>query len=305
VIQFAGVRDAVVSIIVAIVLLVLMTMCFVGSVAAQTVISKPLKYPVKITKSGSYILKSNLAPPLNVDAIDISANNVTIDLNGFSISATPTSASVWAISAFTSSGVIVRNGQVSGICLRLGQNSLVEDMIVLNCSMTDSIDVGANSSVLRSVATGAHVMGILCSDIGPTLGSNCLFLDNTANGNGSNGITCERNGCNFARNTANGNGTAVGNGLDCNGIGCLFDGNVSNSNAGAGIASFNSTSAMIGNVLNGNSAIPFSGVPPSDTICVMGRHAEQRPVAFTNQQRSLQIKRHPFLALLGPSENRF
>jgi hypothetical protein len=262
VIQFSGIRATVASTTVAIVVLgALLAICLVGSVSAQTVISKPLKFPVKITKSGSYILKSNLAPPLNVDAIDISANNVTIDLNGFSIGANPTLGSVWAISASSSSGVVVRNGQVSGICLHLGQSALVEDVIALNCTVTDSIAVGANSSVIRSIATGGHATGIDCLDSGPTLGSNCLFADDTANGNGTHGIGCQRNGCNFARNTTNGNGTIIaeGSGLDCNGVGCLFDGNVSNSNASAGIASSDGTSAMTGNVLNGNSSTPFGG----------------------------------------------
>jgi hypothetical protein len=239
----------------------LLMLCLVGSVAAQTPLSKPIHFPIKITKSGSYILKGNLAPPLNTDAIDVTANNVTIDLNGFSISASPTSGSVWAISASSSSGVVVRNGQVSGICLRLGQSALVEDVIALNCTITDSIAVGANSSVIRSIATSGHATGIDCLDSGPTLGSNCLFADDTANGNGIHGIGCQRNGCNFARKTTNGNGTIIaeGSGLDCNGVGCLFDGNVSNSNASAGIASSDGTSAMIGNVLNGNTATSFGG----------------------------------------------
>jgi hypothetical protein len=139
--------------------------------------------------------------------------------------------------------------------------SLVEDVAALNCAVTDSIAVGPNSSVLRSVASGGHGTGIDCLDRGPALGSNCLFADNTANGNGIHGIGCQRNGCNFARNNANGNGSIVPgvSGLDCNGVGCLFDGNVSNLNASAGIATSDGTSAMIGNVLNGNSATSFGG----------------------------------------------
>src|SRR5260370_27071000 len=115
--------------------------------------------------------------------------------------------------------------------------------------------------VRRSVARGGHGTGIDCLDSGPALGSNCLFADNTANGNGIHGLGCQRNGCTFSRNTATGNGTVVpeGSGLDCNGVGCLFDGNVSNLNASAGIASSDGTSAMVGNILNGNLATPFGG----------------------------------------------
>ena len=45
-------------------------------------------FPVTISVSGSYRLSSNLIvsdPNANTDGIDISADNVTIDLNGFSI----------------------------------------------------------------------------------------------------------------------------------------------------------------------------------------------------------------------------
>ena len=213
-------------------------------------------FPIKITTPGSYILKSNLAPPLNTNAIDVNVNRTTIDLNGFSISGSPTVPNVWAIWAPTTSGVIVRNGQVKGLCLDLGQNALVEDIVAFNCSVTDAIDVGSNSIVLRSQALNGHDQGIVCSSPG---NNNCLFADDTATANVQNGIVCLGNGCNFSRNTANGNGTTVGNGLDCNGTGCLFDGNVSNANVGAGIATFDKTSAMSNNVLNGNGALPFGG----------------------------------------------
>jgi hypothetical protein len=43
-------------------------------------------FPVVICQSGSYRLSGNLTvPDANTDAIDINADNVTIDLNGFSI----------------------------------------------------------------------------------------------------------------------------------------------------------------------------------------------------------------------------
>jgi hypothetical protein len=218
---------------------------------AQTVLGGS-KFPINIAKSGSYILKHNLVPPANITAINITANDVSLDLNGFTITGTPTVPTVWAIQS-TSTGVIVRNGQVTGLCLSLGQNALVEDVLALNCAMTAGVIVGSNSSVSRSVATSDFI-GINCS------GSNCSLSDNTVSGSSLHGIGCSGNGCNFSRNTANGNGIGptVGNGLDCNGTGCLFNGNVSNANVGAGIVSFDKTSAMTNNALNGN-GVPFGG----------------------------------------------
>jgi hypothetical protein len=114
------------------------------------------KFPIIITKPGSYILKHNLVPPANTTAINIQASNVSLDLNGFAIIGTPSSPTVWAIQS-TSAGVIVRNGQVTGLCLSLGQNALVEDVLALNCAMTAGVIVGSNSSVSRSVATSDFI----------------------------------------------------------------------------------------------------------------------------------------------------
>lgn len=236
-------------------MLVLSILSMAGSVLGQTVITQKstTTFPIKIQTSGSYKLGSNLKPPVNTDAIDVTVGGVTVDLNGFSITGSPTIGSVWAISAATASGVIVRNGQASGLCLNLGQNAVVESVVALNCAMTAGVTVGSNSSVSRSVATSDFI-GINCS------GSNCSLTDNTVNSSSLHGIGCTGNGCNFSRNTASGNGIGptVGNGLDCNGAGCLFNGNVSNANVGAGIASLDKTSAMTNNALNGNST-PFGG----------------------------------------------
>lgn len=124
---------------------------FLGIANGQTPIvqTSSTVFPIKITSPGSYILKSNLTPPLNTNAIVVTVNRTTIDLNGFSIGGNPTKPNVWAIFAPTS-GVIVRNGQVKGLCLDAGQDSLVEDVTALNCAVTDSIDAGPNSSVFRS-----------------------------------------------------------------------------------------------------------------------------------------------------------
>jgi hypothetical protein len=42
-------------------------------------------FPIVICQSGSYRLSGNLTVPANTDAIDINTDNVTLDLNGFSI----------------------------------------------------------------------------------------------------------------------------------------------------------------------------------------------------------------------------
>jgi hypothetical protein len=56
-----------------------------ATVAATGVNRSTGGFPHTITQPGSYQLSGNLTVPANTDAIDIVANNVTLDLNGFSI----------------------------------------------------------------------------------------------------------------------------------------------------------------------------------------------------------------------------
>src|SRR3954470_20076140 len=82
-------------------------------------------FPYKITQSGSYKLTGNLVVPADTDGIDVMANDVTLDLNGFSIvgaivcqgttNCTPAPAGVFAtgISALAN-GVTIQNGHVRG-----------------------------------------------------------------------------------------------------------------------------------------------------------------------------------------------
>jgi hypothetical protein len=76
--------------------LLFVLLAVVGTCHSQAVINQGLAgsgigggdtpgFPVTITVPGSYYLSSNLRPPTGVDAIDITASNVTLDLNGFNI----------------------------------------------------------------------------------------------------------------------------------------------------------------------------------------------------------------------------
>ena len=55
-----------------------------GVASAQVLLTQPAKFPIKISRPGSYRLTENLDVK-GGDAIDVLASNVTIDLNGFSI----------------------------------------------------------------------------------------------------------------------------------------------------------------------------------------------------------------------------
>lgn len=101
-------------------------------------------FPYVITQAGSYKLSGNLMPPNNVSAIHINSNNVTLDLNGFTIG----SASCVPDTCGASNGygvfgtlghpfynITVRNGTISGMGLGIslnGDSFTLEDLHIRN-----------------------------------------------------------------------------------------------------------------------------------------------------------------------------
>lgn len=62
------------------------TCAFAIAASAQTPVSPPGSWPFAITVSGSYRLTANMLAPATSSAIVITASNVTLDLNGFTVS---------------------------------------------------------------------------------------------------------------------------------------------------------------------------------------------------------------------------
>ena len=194
-------------------------------------------FPYFITSSGSYRLTGNLTVSAAFDAIDVTANNVTIDLNGFSIVGT---GGGFGINASGNNDVTVENGAVTGF--------------------TNGVDVGT-SGIVRNVHADGNTGGIFG-------GNNTVIEGCTANSSTTfNGITCAA-GCAISGNTANGNagvGINSGNGsvisgntafhntsnagINCFGSGCLITGNTAFNNS-IGIAASDGTTGYAGNVLD-------------------------------------------------------
>src|SRR3712207_5840058 len=65
--------------------------------------------PITITQPGSYYLTGNLT---GADGIRVSASNVTIDLNGFTIQGTGGATSVGIYRTTTQTNITVKNGTV-------------------------------------------------------------------------------------------------------------------------------------------------------------------------------------------------
>ncbi len=83
-------------------------------------------FPYTISQSGSYKLSGNLVNPVFTNGIVIAASNVTLDLNGFTISCTGAPANfetiVYGITAQSSglSGITIRNGSIRGFWSPIG-----------------------------------------------------------------------------------------------------------------------------------------------------------------------------------------
>lgn len=113
--------------------------------------------PVRITEPGSYVLTSNLVvTDPDVTAVYVITDNVTIDLNGFTIFGPEIGpeGSGYAINTAVQNNVVVRNGGVRGFfdpygsCIHLpGSNNRVENVRVQSCP-GEAIFVGSSSAIV-------------------------------------------------------------------------------------------------------------------------------------------------------------
>lgn len=171
-------------------------------------------FPIIICNPGSYRLSGNLTITGNTDAIDIKADDVTLDLNGFGIIGpvtcdgdelgNPTTSCTGSAGAGVSSSnhrITIRNGVIKGMGfgINLGRGSSLIEEIQAVQNGAEGID--AIASVIRrstavnngrggifadtatisdNVVTGNHGVGIVAS--------NSTVIGNTSSGNGADGI---------------------------------------------------------------------------------------------------------------------
>lgn len=156
----------------------------------------PDTFPIVINKSGSYVLTSNLVVTTDVNAIEITVDDVTIDLNGHMIRGPYTShnpegngSGIYALNKFT---ITIKNGRIwgfahHGIDLRSesshpsynGAGYLVEKIQAVNNGLR-GIDI-RGGVLTNCVANGNGDTGIEAK--------NCTITDCTANTNQAYGIS--------------------------------------------------------------------------------------------------------------------
>jgi hypothetical protein len=163
-------------------------------------------FPVTISRSGSYVLDTNLSVAANKDGIDITASHVTINLNGFTIQGSGgTLGSGIRVSLTGKNSITVMNGSITG---------MASDGIVLSAiniltvgARVEGMSIHDNNGTGISVGTNSKVTGNQCFKNklhGITTRGGSVVADNSVIQNGVDGITVE--GATVAHNTILGNG---------------------------------------------------------------------------------------------------
>ena len=212
-----------------------------------------------ISQPGSYYLTGNITGMSGRSGINITANNVQIDLNGFSLVGVAGSLFGIAVPA-PISNLTVRNGVVrdwgsEGLSAYNAVNSRFKEIRAYGNSvwgMVIGVGSGIDSCQAFSNGAGSTVGGGIFARFSSAI-SNCV-----AEGNTTHGIYtedgCTISGC-TAGDTALG-GTANGQGIIC-GLGCSITGCSARSNAGDGITISNEgmvNFCAVSNNLNGIAA---------------------------------------------------
>lgn len=185
--------------------------------------------PYEIGASGSYYLVQDMTVPASSGGIDVDADNVTIDLNGFAIRGEVKTNTYGITLSGSRSNVTVRNGRLGNlfiaIDLRGAQNHECTGCRVENVQVTDTDSIGivvedqsevVNCTVLRpdfwGIAVGSNSLVENCRVIGNTFsttaglyaGSYSVLRDCVSSGNAQIGIEAGI-GCSLVRCVANAN----------------------------------------------------------------------------------------------------
>ncbi|MCZ6683058.1 MAG: right-handed parallel beta-helix repeat-containing protein, partial [Planctomycetota bacterium] len=130
-----------------------------------------LKLPFTITECGSYFLTGCLTGEANRDGITIEADDVTLDLNGFSLIGVGGSFDGVAVPA-TRTNLVIRNGTVrnwgnDGVDTIRAQNSQLQDLRASGNGV-NGLRIGAGGLVTHCTVTENGAFGIF-ADSGSTV----------------------------------------------------------------------------------------------------------------------------------------
>lgn len=212
----------------------------------------------RISASGSYYLPGNMVAGTGKSAIEIAASNVTIDLNGFTITSLSTLPSI-RLSLTGRTNITIRNGNIGA--LGDGGIDIAPNLVgtPTEGGCVENVHVSGTSGVGIMVGNGVLVRACTASNNssdGMSAGSGCNFVDCVATDNGRFGIRAgDRSvvrGCAARANASAGLRTdTAATIVDC----------VSTENATAGIsASTGSTVSRCTTAYNGGTGIAVANL---------------------------------------------
>lgn len=178
---------------------------------------------INLTRPGSYYVTTNLFGVAGVHGIQVETNNVTIDLNGFSLTGVAGAFHAITAPSVTTSNLIVRNGIINGwssgsAISSSGKNSRLENLVVVGNS---SGLVCNGSSVVRHCSfVGNSQYGLVLNGSGSVAEENVFTGNNAANSAGVASISVQNSNCRVENNHITSSGPA--------GSGILIVGSVTN-----------------------------------------------------------------------------
>lgn len=193
--------------------------CFPGDFAG---------FPVTLAGPGSYLLTSDLVPGTNQDGVQVSADGVSLDLNGFRIvSSSSTSTSANGIEGADRQNVEVRHGTVQGFAGRgIYFSGTSRGVRILDVRTTGNgfqgVDLdGGGHLVSRCTSVSNDLWGF-------SVEGDSMIVDSVAENNASYGLVIDAEvgyRGNVVSNNNGGNASAqiVGTGVDLGGNVCGGD----------------------------------------------------------------------------------
>lgn len=232
------------------------TGCFPGDAAG---------FPVTINSPGSYVLTSGLdVSSTTSNAIEIEADGVAVDLNGFTLSG-PGSCSLQSGNPVCSGGAVndgirvglgrtdwgVRNGRLLGFGRGIGAEDASRCLV-------ESVIAAENASAglsLGDACSVRHSLAVVNGGSGIEAGAGVTLDGNGAHENAGAGLV-SGNSATFSGNAADRNGGA---GIEC-GEACAVNRGASSDNDGAGVVAGSGSLVESSAVyLNGPPQLGFSG----------------------------------------------
>ena len=192
-----------------------------------------------ISQPGSYYLTTNIVGVSSNNAVEILANNVTLDLNGFTLQGVSTSTTFRFNNALfipnTQTNITVRNGNVSGWAQGVfslsgtSANLVFEHLNFANCYLGAGFAAaGMNilgAAVVRDCSFEKNYYGVSCNGdntVSASRISGCTANDNVI------GIFCVGSG--MVSGCAANNNQSVGIDINSGGSGCVVSGCTANNN---------------------------------------------------------------------------